>query len=105
MEDTQATRIICFQEQAGDFTYEAELKLGTSGGAGSLLFRASEDGHSGYYLNLDPNMKSIRLFYKIDGRFEERQVLAKVPVFIQRYQTYKIKIQAEGRISWYIWED
>ncbi|MHB0863039.1 GH32 C-terminal domain-containing protein [Paenibacillus sp. SEL3] len=84
------------QEQAGDFTYEAELKLGTSGGAGSLLFRASEDGHSGYYLNLDPNMKSIRLFYKIDGRFEERQVLAKVPAFIQRGQTYKIKIQAEG---------
>ncbi|MGN7764337.1 GH32 C-terminal domain-containing protein [Paenibacillus sp. 22594] len=84
------------QEQAGNFTYEADMKLGESGGAGSLLFRASEDGRSGYYLNLDPNMKAVRLFYKIDGRFEERQVLAKVPTFIQPGQTYKIKIQAEG---------
>ncbi|MNO32667.1 Levanase precursor [compost metagenome] len=84
------------QEQAGNFTYEADMKLGESGGAGSLLFRTSEDGRSGYYLNLDPNMKSVRLFYKIDGRFEERQVLAKFPAFILPGQTYKLKIQAEG---------
>ncbi|CAH1212628.1 hypothetical protein PAECIP111892_03788 [Paenibacillus auburnensis] len=83
-------------EQAGDFTYEAEMKLGTAGGAGSLLFRASPDGRSGYYLNLDPNMKSVRLFYKINGRFEERQVLAKVPAFILPDRTYRLKIQAEG---------
>ncbi|MBT2287634.1 GH32 C-terminal domain-containing protein [Paenibacillus albidus] len=84
------------QEKAGNFTYEADMKLGESGGAGSLLFRASEDGRSGYYLNLDPNMKSVRLFYKINGRFEERQVLAKFPAFIRPDQTYRIKIQAEG---------
>jgi levanase len=84
------------EKQAGDFTYEAEMMLGKSGGAGSMLFRASEDGRSGYYLNLDPNMKSIRLFYKIDGRFEERQILAKVPTFIQPGQTYKVKIEAKG---------
>lgn len=83
-------------EQAGDFIYEAEMKLGQAGGAGSLLFRASPDGRSGYYLNLDPNMKSIRLFYKIDGRFEERQVLAKVPAFIQPDRTYSLKVQADG---------
>ncbi|MRN52165.1 GH32 C-terminal domain-containing protein [Paenibacillus monticola] len=83
-------------EQAGDFTYEAEMKLGKSGGAGSLLFRASADGRSGYYLNLDPNMNSVRLFYKIDGRFEERQVLAKVPAFIQPDRTYSLKVQADG---------
>ncbi|WP_020432422.1 GH32 C-terminal domain-containing protein [Paenibacillus riograndensis] len=84
------------QEQAGNFTYEADMKLGESGGAGSLLFRASGDGRSGYYLNLDPNMKSVRLFYKLDGRFEERQGLAKYPAFILPGQTYNIKIQAEG---------
>ncbi len=47
------------------------------------MFRASEDGRTGYYLNMDPNMKSIRLFYKIDGHFEDRQLLAEVPSFIQ----------------------
>lgn len=83
-------------EQAGDFTYEAEMRLGSSGGAGSLLFRASPDGRSGYYLNLDPNMKSVRLFYKIDGRFEERQVLAKVPSFIQPDRIYHLKVEADG---------
>lgn len=83
-------------EQAGNFTYEADMKLGSSGGAGSLLFRASPDGRSGYYLNLDPNMKAVRLFYKIDGRFEERQVLAKVPSFIRPDRVYKLKVQAEG---------
>lgn len=84
------------EEKAGSFSYEAEMKLGKSGGAGSLLFRASPDGRSGYYLNLDPNMKAIRLFYKIDGRFEERQVLAKVPAFILPDRTYSLKIQADG---------
>ncbi|WP_347231137.1 GH32 C-terminal domain-containing protein [Paenibacillus sp. DMB5] len=83
-------------EQAGNFTYEADMKLGTAGGAGSLLFRASADGRSGYYLNLDPNMKSFRLFYKIGGRFEERQVLARVPAFIQPDRVYRLKIQADG---------
>ncbi|WP_211745770.1 hypothetical protein [Paenibacillus sp. Marseille-Q4541] len=57
--------------------------MGKRGGAGSILFRASEDGRTGYYLNMDPNMKSIRLFYKIDGHFEDRQLLAEVPSFIQ----------------------
>ncbi|MDT9717887.1 GH32 C-terminal domain-containing protein [Paenibacillus sp. ClWae2A] len=84
------------KEKAGNFTYEADIMLGETGGAGSILFRASEDGRSGYYLNLDPNMKAIRLFYKINGGFEERQVLAKVPTFIQPGQTYKVKIEANG---------
>ncbi|OAB47200.1 GH32 C-terminal domain-containing protein [Paenibacillus antarcticus] len=84
------------EEQAGNFTYEADMMLGKSGGAGSIVFRANEDGRSGYYLNMDPNMKSIRLFYKIDGHFEDRQILAKVPSFIQPGQTYKVKIEANG---------
>lgn len=84
------------QEQAGDFVYEADMRLGESGGAGSLLFRASRDGRSGYYLNLDPNMKAFRLFYKADGAFADRQVLAKVPAFVQPGRTYHVKVKAEG---------
>lgn len=83
-------------EQAKDFTYEADVKLSEHGSAGSMLFRANADGSSGYYLNLDPNMKSIRLFYKKDGRFEEQQVLAKVPRFVLPGVIYHIKILAEG---------
>jgi levanase len=84
------------KETAGDFIYEAEMMLGEAGGAGSILFRASEDGRSGYYFNLDPNMKAFRLFYKIDGGFEERMVIGKVPAFIQPGKTYKVKIEAKG---------
>lgn len=84
------------KETAGNFTYEADMMLGELGGAGSILFRASEDGRSGYYFNLDPNMKAFRLFYKIDGGFEERMVIGKVPAFIQPGKTYKVKIEAKG---------
>ncbi len=83
-------------EQAKDFTYRAEMKLGGNGSAGSMIFRANADGSSGYYFNLDPNMKSIRLFYKKEGRFEQQQVLAKVPRFVLPGVTYAVKIQAEG---------
>lgn len=84
------------KETAGDFTYEADMMLGESGGAGSILFRASKDGRSGYYFNLDPNMKAYRLFYKMNGRFEERMVIGRVPAFIQPGKTYKVKIEAKG---------
>ncbi|WP_445489598.1 GH32 C-terminal domain-containing protein [Niallia sp. 03133] len=84
------------KETAGNFTYEADMMLGQSGGAGSILFRASEDGRSGYYFNLDPNMKAFRLFYKMDGRFEDRMVIGNVPAFIKPGKTYKVKIEANG---------
>ncbi|ALA40936.1 GH32 C-terminal domain-containing protein [Paenibacillus jamilae] len=83
-------------EQAEDFTYEADMKLHGNGSAGSMIFRANADGSSGYYLNLDPNLKSIRLFFKKEGRFEERQVLAKVPRFVLPEMFHHIKIVAEG---------
>uniref|UniRef100_UPI00406C3523 GH32 C-terminal domain-containing protein n=1 Tax=Paenibacillus sp. FSL L8-0158 TaxID=2954752 RepID=UPI00406C3523 len=83
-------------EQAEDFTYEADMKLYGNGSAGSMIFRANADGSSGYYLNLDPNLKSIRLFYKKDGRFEDQQVLAKVPRFVLPEMFHHIKIVAEG---------
>ncbi|WP_371862491.1 GH32 C-terminal domain-containing protein [Mesobacillus foraminis] len=83
-------------ETAGDFTYEAHMMLGQTGGAGSILFRASPDGRNGYYFNLDPNMKAFRLFYKMDGGFEERMVIGKVPAFIIPGKEYKVKIEAKG---------
>ncbi|WP_208585686.1 GH32 C-terminal domain-containing protein [Gracilibacillus suaedae] len=84
------------EESGGNFIYEADMMLDESGGAGSILFRASKDGRSGYYFNLDPNMKAFRLFYKLDGRFEEHMVIRKVPAFIQPGKIYKVKIEANG---------
>ncbi|MFD1956631.1 GH32 C-terminal domain-containing protein [Paenibacillus thailandensis] len=84
------------RETAGNFIYEADMTLGSDGGAGSILFRASEDGRSGYYFNLDPNMKAFRLFYKIGGYFEDRMVIGRVPAFIQRGTAYHVKIEANG---------
>ncbi|WP_347553177.1 GH32 C-terminal domain-containing protein (plasmid) [Pseudalkalibacillus hwajinpoensis] len=80
----------------GDFVYEAEMTLHETGGAGSILFRASEDGRSGYYFNLDPNMNAFRLFYKMNGSFEERMVIGNVPAFIQPGKTYTVRILAKG---------
>lgn len=81
---------------ARNFTYEADVKLDPAGGAASMLFRASADGSSGYYFNLDPNMKSLRLFYKDNGEFRDDQLLAKVPAFIASGKTYAVKIVADG---------
>jgi levanbiose-producing levanase len=92
--DSDATYMA--KETSGDFIYEADLTLADTGGAGSILFRASKDGRSGYYFNIDPNMKAFRLFYKMDGAFAERQLLATVPTFVQLGKTYKIRIEAQG---------
>ncbi|CAM4166841.1 GH32 C-terminal domain-containing protein [Saccharibacillus endophyticus] len=81
---------------AGDFVYEATVKLGESGGAASLLFRADPTGSSGYYLNLDPNMDDIRLFYKMNGSFAERQVIASSPASIVSGGTSVLRVQANG---------
>lgn len=84
------------EETGGNFIYEADMTLSSDGGAGAIVFRASEDGSSGYYFNLDPNMKAFRLFYKVNGQFEERMVIGNVPAFIEPGKTYAIKIEAEG---------
>ena len=81
---------------ADNFTYEADIRLDASGGAGSLLFRSNADGSSGYYLNVDPNFRMIRLFYKLNGSFSPSQMLASAPAFIQPGRTYHVKIVASG---------
>ncbi|OWR30910.1 beta-fructosidase [Saccharibacillus sp. O23] len=82
--------------KAGDFVYEADVKLDRAGGAASLLFRSDRTGGSAYYLNLDPNMQALRLFYKVGGSFAERQVLARYPAEIRSGGTYRLRVQAEG---------
>ncbi|MBW5449249.1 DUF1080 domain-containing protein [Cohnella sp. CFH 77786] len=82
--------------QATDFTYEADLMISKDGGAGSILFRASADGSNGYYFNVDPNLRLLRLFYKAGGQFDDRQILAKVPKFLQKGRKYHAKIVASG---------
>lgn len=81
---------------ADNFTYEADIRIDSSGGAGSLLFRSNSDGSSGYYLNVDPNFRMIRLFYKLNGSFSPSQLLASAPAFIQPGRTYHVKIIANG---------
>ncbi|GAB2552257.1 GH32 C-terminal domain-containing protein [Gracilibacillus alcaliphilus] len=84
------------EETAGNFVYEADMTLSPEGGAGAIVFRASEDGSSGYYFNLDPNMKAFRLFYKVNGHLEDRMIIGNVPTSIQPGKTYSIKIEADG---------
>ncbi|HTG71374.1 MAG TPA: GH32 C-terminal domain-containing protein, partial [Candidatus Udaeobacter sp.] len=83
-------------DSARNFIYEADVKLDPAGGAASMLFRANSDGSSGYYFNIDPNMKALRLFYKDNGSFQDDQLLAKVPAFISPGKTYHVKIAANG---------
>lgn len=84
------------KDTGGNFIYEAEMTIDEDGGAGAILFRASEDGRSGYYFNLDPNMKAYRLFYKLDGRFDDHMIIGNVPAFIRPGKTYQVKIIANG---------
>ncbi|WP_123041811.1 GH32 C-terminal domain-containing protein [Cohnella candidum] len=79
-----------------NFTYEADLKLDEAGGAGSMIFRADATGGNGYYFNVNPGLKSLRLFYKTNGSFSNAQVLAAVPALVQPGKTYHAKIVANG---------
>lgn len=79
-----------------DFTYEADVKLDRSGGAGSIIFRATSDGSSGYYFNIDPNIRALRLFYKLNGSFSDSQVLANIPATLTSGTAYHVKIVTSG---------
>lgn len=81
---------------ADNFTYEADIRIDPAGGAGSMIFRADAAGANGYYVNIDPNLRTMRLFYKLNGTFSSSQVLAQVPMFIQTSKTYRIRIVAGG---------
>ncbi|MFH7340772.1 GH32 C-terminal domain-containing protein [Streptomyces sp. KHY 26] len=68
-----------------------------TGGALSLLWRASADGANTYCLNIDPDLRVIRLVAKANGYFDDDAALARVPVMVRRGTTYAIRVLAEGQ--------
>ncbi|WP_149830245.1 GH32 C-terminal domain-containing protein [Streptomyces tailanensis] len=67
-----------------------------TGGALSLLWRASSDGADAYCLNIDPDLRVIRLVAKTDGYFDDAKALARVPALVRRGTTYPVRILTEG---------
>jgi levanbiose-producing levanase len=67
-----------------------------TGGALSLLWRASADGSDAYCLNIDPDLRVIRLVAKANGYFDDAAALARVPALVRRGTTYPIRILAQG---------
>ncbi|KRF13640.1 GH32 C-terminal domain-containing protein [Paenibacillus sp. Soil787] len=80
----------------GNFTYEADMKLDTLGGAGSIIFRGDATGSNGYYFNVDPSLKTLRLLYKLNGSFTSSQIIASVPMLLQSGKAYHVKIVTSG---------
>ncbi|KIS28883.1 levanase [Arthrobacter sp. SPG23] len=67
------------------------------GGAGSVLLRASADGATAYYVNLDPNLRLARIFKLQDGVFDPAaSVLASVPVLLSHGVSYSLEAAAAG---------
>lgn len=67
-----------------------------TGGALSLLWRASSDGADAYCLNIDPDLRVIRLVAKANGFFDDGAALARVPALLRRGTTYPVRVSAEG---------
>lgn len=82
-----------------NFTYEADMKLDAQGGAGSMIFRGDATGSNGYYFNVDPSLKTLRLFYKLNGSFINSQIIADVPAQLQQGKTYHVKIVTSGNFG------
>lgn len=67
-----------------------------TGGALSLLWRASSDGTDAYCLNIDPDLRVIRLVAKANGFFDDGAALARVSALLRRGTTYPVRILTEG---------
>ncbi|TJZ99047.1 GH32 C-terminal domain-containing protein [Actinacidiphila oryziradicis] len=67
-----------------------------TGGALSLIWRASSDGANAYCLNIDPDLRVIRLVAKANGYFDDGAALAHVPALVRRGTTYPVRILTEG---------
>ncbi|MGI5198349.1 GH32 C-terminal domain-containing protein [Streptomyces sp. CA-288835] len=67
-----------------------------TGGALSLLWRASSDGTDAYCLNIDPDLRVIRLVAKADGQFDDAAALARVPALVRRGTTYAVRVLSDG---------
>ncbi|WLQ08470.1 glycoside hydrolase family 32 protein [Arthrobacter oryzae] len=67
------------------------------GGAGSVLLRASDDGATAYYVNLDPNLRLARIFKLQNGVFNPAgSVLASVPLLLSHGVSYRLEVAAAG---------
>ncbi|MCX4537096.1 GH32 C-terminal domain-containing protein [Streptomyces sp. NBC_00841] len=62
-------------------------------GAGSVLLRATPDTADGYAVNLDPNLRTVRLFRRDGG---QTTVLAEVPLLLRTGVTLPLLIRARG---------
>ncbi|WDV56981.1 GH32 C-terminal domain-containing protein [Streptomyces coeruleorubidus] len=96
--DKDATAISA--RTATDLDFTTLVRLGSpdpdTGGALSLLWRASSDGTDAYCLNIDPDLRVIRLVAKTDGHFDDATALARVPALVRRGTTYPVRILTEG---------
>ncbi|WP_443064028.1 GH32 C-terminal domain-containing protein [Streptomyces sp. NBC_00376] len=80
----------------GDLELTSLVRLGGpdgTSGAGSVLLRALPDTADGYALNLDPNLRTVRLFRKDGGR---TTVLAEAPLLIRPGLGLALRIRARG---------
>ncbi|WP_120520305.1 glycoside hydrolase family 32 protein [Arthrobacter celericrescens] len=67
------------------------------GGAGSVLLRSSADGSSAYYVNLDPNLREVRVFVLVNGVFNPTTgILAKVPLALSQGVSYQLDSAVQG---------
>lgn len=85
---------------AADLDLTTLVRLGgpdpDTGGALSLLWRASSDGADAYCLNIDPDLRVIRLVAKANGFFDDGAALARVPALLRHGTTYPVRVLAEG---------
>ncbi len=57
---------------------------------------AFSDGTDAYCLNIDPDLRVIRLVAKANGFFDDSAALARVPALVRRGTTYPVRILTEG---------
>jgi len=67
------------------------------GGAGSVLLRSSGDGSSAYYVNLDPNLRVVRVFTLSNGLFDPASsILSTVPLALSHGVGYALDAAVQG---------
>ncbi|WP_031003912.1 glycoside hydrolase family 32 protein [Streptomyces sp. NRRL F-5727] len=75
------------------------LRLGGADGvrgAASLLWRASADGADGYVLNVDPDLRAVRLVVRRGGSFDDAAALARVSLLVRHGVTYHLRVVHQG---------
>lgn len=76
-----------------NFIFQSDVKVESTYGVATLVFRAGSSVYSSYGLSIDPNMDKIRFF-----RFSDGYTIASYTTTINTGTTYNLKIVAEGNI-------